>query len=451
MTTSTTPNPIRERARVACIALAEQARHLGRLLKQAAVSELTADPEAPTVAQVRAVVRDGRRVRAGRPVASITAAVAAVQDWRRAASAAQIARLKARREAAGKVYTAAKRRWADVERLRADAAEMRDLARDCARHDAAHLRRQADALDTQASRLREARTTRPFPGSGVRTMLATADLAGLLADRRRAEVGNPHDTARRGDTRVTWVDTLEECTVTAAHSKDWDRWRSGRSQGPDTVVDVTVRAQELRRADLPGGVRTPDGTGLCTLGARRVLDADGVTLWRAAWSRRTRGHNWTVEVGWIAESGDALVHHTGSADAAIRLLRRRMAASADAPTEGVPDLVLDGETGRRHADLVVTMADARRAGLCTPGIVAFADRHDIDVSVGISVRALWALTWIEPANRRLVLEACRQAILRAESRQVRASARKELDELHDWAGLRDAARRQDTAGAAATA
>ena len=216
--------------------------------------------------------------------------------------------------------------------------------------------------------------------------------------------------------------------------KSWNVY-SSRTKWPATVYDVRVVATRLLQREMPGGTRIAHG--LVTLAAEPVAEAAvgsvrGVSVWRATWARKRRGVDWTTERGYIAVTGDEIGHGQTIASAVRSAQRRefaqtpggraaalRGAATRQRTLETLCE-ILEGDNAE-YEHVRVSLRDARSAGLCRSGILAFCSRHfpllDPDVDT-VTVADLLATG----SERNLVVTACAVAIRRAQRALCRADA-----------------------------
>lgn len=311
---------------------------------------------APTLGAADEAARAGRRVRGGKPAATVASARLLVRALREADAEFASARRKVR---------AAKKDFRSFD-LRPD------------------LRRRSRLM---------AATGRPLSA-------ILEALAGLV---RADYVGAFHAFAH-GRVVVRDAASAADAGVAVESREDWDVY--GRDYPrPATVWTVTVRAMPFRRlASMPGGVVAPGG--LPTLWAEPIPAPEGVrAAWRAVWAVRRRGIDWDVERGVMVESASGEIVHQWRAvvsdgwkdargrrirtrrgrlarrahlirqaeaaalDRAVRVAARRDRSVAPPPaTEAPAPAPVDG-------DLRVNARHAVAAGLCRSGIRGFAARH----------------------------------------------------------------------------
>ena len=208
---------------------------------------------------------------------------------------------------------------------------------------------------------------------------STADLAARLDTQRRLDIAAQFERAiTYGAVAVTWHTQADECGVSVDSEQD-SRGYGKSCKFPKTSWDIQVRAQKLRRAQLPGGKREIDGlvtlaadpvAGVVTVAADPIAGTDGA--WSAVWTEKSRGVSWHVRRGYIVEQGGDVVHGRTLADALGTLRRRQTAAQR----QTLAALGLSrAEVMKNYGDRRLSWSLARRAGLCEDGIRAWVARN----------------------------------------------------------------------------
>jgi hypothetical protein len=218
---------------------------------------------------------------------------------------------------------------------------------------------------------------------------------------------------------VHLVGALSDCGIALAKAEGWIEYsrRVGAMRG---IVSAQYTISAM--GPLAGCPRVQGG--LLTLGAVRApgLEAEGEMIWSAVWARQGRGEP-VREAGYIVarEIGQRTVYAHGSTIGAARSVLSR-SANGHAKSERSQALRrwqqavrVALEAGRINGyDVPVRMSDARRAGLCAPGIQAWCARHQIDPAGEARVSELLA---IQHDQREYVLAACLSAIRRQQRAQ----------------------------------
>jgi hypothetical protein len=212
--------------------------------------------------------------------------------------------------------------------------------------------------------------------------------------------------ARQDPTEVSWVDSLTDCAVEVHKEEGWVKF--GRQGYRRALVSAGYVVRAL--ASIDGCPRLIDG--LVTLGAQRATSIegdDGETIWSAVWARQAKGAP-ARDAGYIVRRGGAYAH-AATVGAARAVLSRRAGAEERIGRIGrwldaVRSALVDGRLN--GYDVAVVMADARRAGLCEAGILAWCARHGIDAAGATTVGHILSIS----DQREMVLAACLSAIRR---------------------------------------
>jgi len=198
------------------------------------------------------------------------------------------------------------------------------------------------------------------------------------------------------------------------YSKSWHC-----SYGPALESVTTIHIPETWLADVADrGLACPND--LVTLSAKPIeLAANiGYEAFEAQWIVQGRGYNLSIESGVIVREGgrEPQVAHIQRPrsdrtnedliEAGIKLLRRRAVTAHHQLAAKTADLT-------QHTDVLVRFNDARRAGLCDPGIRSWCARADINPEQGATIgRVLDALAK-GAGQDTMAISACRQALSRS--------------------------------------
>lgn len=238
----------------------------------------------------------------------------------------------------------------------------------------------------------------------------------LFRMRRREVVDAVFDLFRyysRVGNKFEFVDSLEKCGVDLSLErknkgiKVNGKWR--------TVDTIASGVREFRCMPSTQGVPR-NCHGLMTLGAIKRPDlvrAGEEMVWDAVWARQGRSDP-IVERGWIIKLAgfDRYVHSTstiGSAHKGAALARA--AAIRSQNEQEMANMVARGDIPPGCESVIVTFRDARRAGLCAPGIRAWCSRHGFDPKQGATVAQVLAAGAKDQFD--LAVQAATVAILRA--------------------------------------
>lgn len=184
---------------------------------------------------------------------------------------------------------------------------------------------------------------------------------------------------RLENTDVDWGDEVEFWTD---REKDWDYY-SKRTRYPKTHHTLCLRLDRAWRDSVyKRGLMLVDD--IFTLYAGEFVQKDGARVFAARWLQQARGYDLREVEGFIAHSG-GVFYHAKTEDAALRGVRRKIAAEAQAHEKA---RFLAAAAARRDALLEkaagvwVTFKDARATGACAPGIENWCMRAGIDPAVG---------------------------------------------------------------------
>ena len=204
----------------------------------------------------------------------------------------------------------------------------------------------------------------------------------LRLERAQDVVAPFENSFANGTASVQWTKNLAECTVEINSSLNWDGY-SKSTKYPMTQWTVSITAQYLPRQRLPNGDRILHG--LITLGA---VPIDGSELgadeaWRVVWARKRRGVHWQVEHRHIARIG-AEFAHGHNLTRAIATLRTRITRTSNgserktaraARLHAIEQRIIEHGLSDDEQDVRISIRHAHQAGLCTPGILAWAAHH----------------------------------------------------------------------------
>ena len=226
-----------------------------------------------------------------------------------------------------------------------------------------------------------------FDGPGTKKKIRnTEQIRKHLEYCRMRAIQSRFDVFSHGDIIVSWgalplsdADQDHAAMVKVEAKKDWSIYAKSVKY-PATVYTVTIRAQKLLKADMPGQLNPKliggnrDIDGLITLAAKQIPSPDGQTrAWEASWARRSTGVSWNVIDGFIVESAEGEVVHGKTLRTAMSTLKSRQTRSQRTAAfkmgMNVPEII--EEYGERRLNWRI----ARRAGLCADGITSWVMSH----------------------------------------------------------------------------
>ena len=234
-----------------------------------------------------------------------------------------------------------------------------------------------------------------------------------LDDLRRLSVAGVYNQSYRTATHgaLNVVLTTDPARVGIAQTEylDWELDRGAHKGKPARVQDTTVTVPtswcvRVQRA----GLYVVDG--MMTLDAS-PLEAAGCELYAAMWLEQGRGTTVTARRGYIARSGSA-TYHASTADQALTGLARKSRALAVTAYLNSADL---GELVARHADMAVSVGDARAVGACVYGIRSWCNAVGLAVAYDEATKTLSGCTTLGDlyaANQREPRSEARAVILR---------------------------------------
>lgn len=221
---------------------------------------------------------------------------------------------------------------------------------------------------------------------------------------------------RQSPTAIRFVDSLSECHINLHKEEGWVEYSRSYGSRPG-IVDAQYRVWAMTRFDrLPHELQ-----GLVTLGAVRApgLEGEGEQVWAAVWAESCASGVKSV-TGYVVRRRDEYAH--GKTVAAARsVLSRRINAESERSSAQKWRKALEAELAKGEVsrwDCRVRLADARRAGLCLPGIRSWFARHFPDRDLGDGAM-VGELVGIED-QRSYVLAACYVAIVRQRRRALDA-------------------------------
>lgn len=302
-------------------------------------------------------------------------------------------------------YNDARKAW-----LASPAGEEAKAVRETAREkaDAAYAETERKALRKPSKALDEAQKV----AQELRGCREVA-WAALQSTRDAVRVALGESALRVDGTAVVAIGTPH---VSVVESKTWDRYSKGwhNSHGPALKHTTTVAVGEdwLQQVHA-AGIAVVDG--LVTLAAEPVDAPAGYSAWRAVWIVQGRGYSASADSGVIVREDGRRPQtaHADTVDAGVRLLKRRARAATVAGAAHVADL-------QQHRHVHVALTDARRAGLCDPGIRAWCARAAIDPSIGATIGQVLDALDAGAGQRDLAVAACRMALRGALSREMTA-------------------------------
>ena len=236
---------------------------------------------------------------------------------------------------------------------------------------------------------------------------------------RRAADACLRSYERQSATRVEVASTFAATAGLLEKTEGWIEYK-GRAKPRLGITDAQYTIYVQRGwLLLPEWLRDCDG--LLTVGAIRdhESEAEGEEVWRARWVRPTRGDVETVS-GYVVRQGQYTAHARTVAAArgvirkqqpeylAAQNERERQAAERRDRIRAAIVRRLDEGRLNGYGDVVVTLADSRRAGNCADGTAAWVERH----FPGRTEALVREVVEIEDQHERVLL-ACAAAVRRA--------------------------------------
>lgn len=219
--------------------------------------------------------------------------------------------------------------------------------------------------------------------------------------------------AREENAQFTAADSLTDCNISLEKEEGWIEYSDKNRYG---IVSAQYCVSAMLQLPIPREIG-----GLLTLGAERAtaLERENEQVYRAMWAKQGQGEP-TCERGFIVATENSRgwieYAHGKTINAARGVLTRRLGTQQRYDTDGWAKLDRWRQAVERKLragqingyNVAVSMADARKAGLCQPGVEAWCGRHDIDPRGTTTVGEIMAID----DQRDYALAACMVAITR---------------------------------------
>jgi hypothetical protein len=198
------------------------------------------------------------------------------------------------------------------------------------------------------------------PVPSIRSQIRARTRRAALAAFRAAGYRQAQSTWAGGETRYK-----VSVGRPAAHGEGQRVWSSnGKWSGNDATLSITVSPLWLRTVHQTG-LAVVDG--LFTLSAREIDAPDGYRAWDATWVVQGRGFDLRTEFGVIVRAASGETSHGRTLKSALGVLRRR--------TRAARVVALGDINPADYPDVMVTLADSRRAGNCPSGTADWVAKH----------------------------------------------------------------------------
>jgi len=179
-----------------------------------------------------------------------------------------------------------------------------------------------------------------------------------------------------GSITAKLIKDSKDITIYITESTDWNLYRGSFKGWAADVYDISVRVQRnWKKLVYDRGLATAGG--MLTLAARKVSESGGITIYKATWSRQSRGYSTHIDHGYIATDG--IVHYHASTKAkALAGIHRKIKSVAI--SEGMPIDKIEQFCARYiKKGFYVSLDDARKVGACEPGIESWCAKNNIDI------------------------------------------------------------------------